>query len=1017
MQAFGPYAGRETIDFREAVETGLFGIYGQTGSGKSSIFSAMTFALFGQAAKSEQEASSLRSDHADAGLITEVELVFDVGSKRYVVVRRPEQSRPKKRGEGETKTQHEAFLFDATGRALDDLKDGSYGPVIAEKKVRTVDDAVTDLLGYGSEQFRQIVLLPQGRFETFLAAKTKERLGILRDLFDVSVYRNFTAKLKADAEEIERKVQREREVCAGRLASVGFESTDALLEGIQFAGQQYQERETIETDARTAHTAAQKALQTAQTLEQKFAAAETAQEALAKLNECNTEMQALAKQVERAGRAKTLLDPEQSKAAAAKEVEQATEKLNSAKTTLDKANKKSEAAERAHKFEEDRAGEIDDLSGQIRDLAQFKVTLEKARGQAKAVATAESNAKAAKSNWQAAARQLEGHQSEYQTKDDALKSARKTEAKRIEISGKLSELNLALRSAETYAKATAAVQAASTAVARLDSDYKRAAANEKAAQVELQSAEQKLAVVQALHLASRLQDGEPCPVCGGTEHPAPATGSIEHAGLDGAFREAKEVCETAKQESQKIKAKLDRERGALGVKEARLKEQKRPNIESELLRKNYMEKNEALNKLGPATDVNFAEKELEELGQNVKDLTNERDQLQQQFNERQNDHSRETVRLEEMLSSVPNELRDGNALTKAINTKQLDLKRRLKAFDDAIKAASEAAKEAVAASRDLEAAKETLTSSNGRRQNAIQSFNARLAEVALSVEEFEALKQAIKTMGDDHETVDEYNKRLLIAENRSNDTAEAIDGLERPNLKALEVNQSETDRILTGASGDKATAKSRLDSLNALKDELAQTLQNLDEEEKASGPLRSIAALANGDNFQKLDLETFAIGAMFDQVLEAANLRLGPMTANRYRLERDLEGSGRGRRGLGIQAFDQFTGKTRPTSSLSGGETFIAALALALGLADVVESSSGKVRLDTIFIDEGFGSLDTENGSGTLDQVLNVLNNLVSQNRAVGLISHVPLVQEAIPNGFYVRKHLTGSSIETRAPM
>jgi exonuclease SbcC len=178
--------------------------------------------------------------------------------------------------------------------------------------------------------------------------------------------------------------------------------------------------------------------------------------------------------------------------------------------------------------------------------------------------------------------------------------------------------------------------------------------------------------------------------------------------------------------------------------------------------------------------------------------------------------------------------------------------------------------------------------------------------------------------------------------------------------------------------------------------------------------LRNIAAATNGDNPHALTLETFAIGAMFEQVLKAANLRLGPMTTNRYQLERDIDGGGRGRRGLGIQVLDAHTGKTRPTTTLSGGETFIAALALAIGLADIVESISGKVRLETIFIDEGFGSLDTENGTGTLDQVLHILNTLVSQNRSVGLISHVPLVQEAVSNGFYVRKGLTGSTIEVR---
>ena len=184
---------------------------------------------------------------------------------------------------------------------------------------------------------------------------------------------------------------------------------------------------------------------------------------------------------------------------------------------------------------------------------------------------------------------------------------------------------------------------------------------------------------------------------------------------------------------------------------------------------------------------------------------------------------------------------------------------------------------------------------------------------------------------------------------------------------------------------DFAVVSGRVEQLEKLGKSLEETMRKLDEAEAESGPISKIAALTNGDNPLNLKLETYAIGAMFDRVLEAANLRLGPMTSSRYQLERDTEG-GRGSRGLGIQVFDVHTGKSRGTDTLSGGETFIAALALALGLADVVESASGKVRLDTIFIDEGFGSLDTENGSGTLDQVLNVLNSLVKQSRAVGLI-------------------------------
>ena len=168
--------------------------------------------------------------------------------------------------------------------------------------------------------------------------------------------------------------------------------------------------------------------------------------------------------------------------------------------------------------------------------------------------------------------------------------------------------------------------------------------------------------------------------------------------------------------------------------------------------------------------------------------------------------------------------------------------------------------------------------------------------------------------------------------------------------------------------------------------------------EQSSGSLRGLAEAFDGQNELWTSLETFAIGAMFDQVLEAAKLRLDPMTSGRYRFERDtVSVSGRSKRGLDGRVHDIETGWAREIITLSGGETFIAALSLALGLSDIVEMTNGAIRLDTIFIDEGFGSLDTENDDGTLDQVLQVLQNIVGERRAVGLISHVPLVQQPAP--------------------
>ncbi len=1014
MQALGPYPNREVIDFRDAIEAGLFGIYGPTGSGKSTIFSAMTFALFGEAAKSEQDAPSLRSDHAEANLTTEVELVFDIGERRLVVLRRPDQVRPKLRGEGETRSLHEAFLFDATGMALDEIEEGQRGKIIAEKKVRTVDQAIEDMLGYGSEQFRQIVLLPQGRFETFLSAKTKERLEILRDLFDVSLYRKLTEKLKADAEIVERRVREEREICARRLITEGFESTDALIAGISDAGDQHSELLKQEIAARTALEVAQKALQEGEKLEAQFRASEDAQKALSDLLASKGDMEELAKQVKKAEKARSLLDPESAVSDAINDVQEAEQKIKTAQDTATSANDKKASAAEALKQEEDRAAETTGLEKQLQELERHKQALERAEGLTKVVEEAQAAEQKAFQKLQETQRLLTEHQSERQAKAEAVRTARQTEDQRNGTTTRLTKLNADLAAAETFEKAKSAIDSSENKLVTLTLDYETAKSAEETSRAKFEAAERGLSEVQAAHLASKLTEGEPCPVCGATEHPAPATGSVEHAGLDKAFRDTKAAWQKADQAAREAGQKLANAEGVLKERKKNLASLQEPTLSVATIREQVEIEQGALEDLGPETDIAAADAEIEHLANKIIGLEKERDKLRDYHSKQQRSTASAKARLEEMLVAVPEELRNADALSDKTDTTSRALAKRVKTKEVAQKAATETRENAIAAGKELEAAIEALKACNERLNRAKKTFGSRLEQTELSREEFVTLKPAIESIEEDRSTVDEYRRNLKNAEETARNKADEIRDLVRPELAEIESKQEEAKKNLAVATNLRAGAEHHLAHLTGLRDELADTLRKLDQEEATSGPLRTLAALMNGDNLQKLDLETFAIGAMFDQVLEAANLRLRPMTANRYQLERDLEGGGRGRRGLGIQVFDVFTGKTRPTATLSGGETFIAALALALGLADVVESASGKIRLDTIFIDEGFGGLDTENGSGTLDQVLNVLNSLVSQNRSVGLISHVPLVQEAVPNGFYVRKSLVGSVVETR---
>ncbi len=1014
IQAFGPYAGREVIDFRNAVEAGLFGVYGQTGSGKSTIFSAMTFALFGKAAKSEQEAASLRSDHAEPGVLTEVEFVFDVGGKRFVVLRRPEQKRPKRRGDGEIKEAHEAFLFDATSLALEDINTKQRGKIIAEKKVADVEAAISDILGYRLDQFRQIVLLPQGRFETFLAAKTKHRLAILRDLFDVSLYRGLMDHLKGQADHAEKSVRAAHELHQHRLSEEGFESADALAAGIEEAKALYTRLLKDEKTARKADKAARDELRIAQDVDTKFKEAEDAQTQLVKLQVREDDIARLQKRVELAEKARYLLDAEQHVHEVLRESEDAKNQFDDMRALSSHAEETFKAAALSLKKEEDRASELDELRRRLSELQRYSEALEKASDHRQKVKKAEDSARQAIKAFNDAQQDVKDIRAVRLEKNKTLKTARQSEARRRDMKERLAKLSADLLAAQTYQKAEQDVKKAQINFERQKTNRDAAEQTSKMARYQFEKAERNFSAAQAQHLASKLETDMPCPVCGAKEHPAPATGTIENASLDRACHEAKDALQQADEIFREAAEKLARTQGALKERKDHLTRLARPADSVVELIGRTEEVRKTLDQLGPVIAIEAEEDALDQIDKTILTMEASQNKLREAADGRRRHADAEKTRLEERLSAVPEPLRILDVLTNTQAETLQALEARELAKREAAEHEKRAREAALVAQKDCEAAGNVISACRKRHDKAVSDLNEKLSKASMSEEEFRVLKPAIVTIETDRQAVAEYGRQFKNAQETAKIKAEAVAALVRPDLDLLQEKQGKAADNLTEATERRTGAANDVDRLVKLSDSLTETLRRVDALEEETGPVRALSALFNGNNQHKLDLETFAIGAMFDRVIKAANLRFGPMTSHRYQMERDLDGGGRGRRGLGIQVFDIFTGKARPTATLSGGETFIAALALALGLADVVESTSGKVRLDTIFIDEGFGSLDTENGSGTLDQVLQVLNDLVSQNRAVGLISHVPLVQDAVPNGFYVRKQPAGSSVEAR---
>lgn len=1017
LQAFGPYAGRQMIDFQEAVAAGLFGIYGQTGSGKSTIFSAMSFALFGEAARSEQETISLRSDHAAPDLPTEVEFVFDLGERRYLIRRRPDQMRPKQRGGGETRDAHEAWLFDATGLPLDEIDADKPGKLLAEKKVGLVREAVTSLLGYGPEQFKQIVLLPQGRFEAFLAAKTQERQDILGALFDVSLYRRLASKLKAEAEVAERQVRDERAVCLGRLAADGFESMAALDQGIAEAAAQFDEKLQAEQQRQADLGAAQAQLHEARATDDLFKAAAQARQAQQRSLDRVPEITALKAQVTAAERARVLAENEERVIAAEREWTEAKDRLDSLKALETIAFDKAQQASDLHRQHLAGRQEMDTLGRSIEQLQRDRDRLAKAAGLTTELEAARRYAAEIKDAFETLETDLARRIAKRQGEEQALKQARIVQDQRQSVTARLATLERDLKQAEMLERAERDLtQARRRRQDQMHRQAERQKASAEAAAL-FEAAERRLASAQALHLAAKLAPGAPCPVCGATDHPQPAQGDIYHAGLTEAFREAKQAMDAAYRDEQAGAAALASADATIMERERQLSELERPERDIQVLRQDWEETGGALKALGPTIDIATVEARLEAFAKNIAEADAELHRRRDLLAAAKTETSTLQARVADMLEGIDPVLRDPAVLDRRLRQSTDLLANREKALVQSEQSATETREAALAARKDREAGENLLAERQERMQREILIFETRLSEAALTRADLQRLKPAIATLDRDKGVIDDYQRELHRIGERLAELEAALVGKEQPDMASLEASRAVAEAALKIATDQRATAAARARHLQRLRQDLSDIARRLDEAEAASGPLREMSALFDAQNRQKLKLETFAIGAMFEQVLRAANLRLGPMTNGRYRLERDIESGGRGKRGLGILAFDIHTGKARPTATLSGGETFIAALALALGLADVVESASGKVRLDTIFLDEGFGSLDTENGSGTLDLVLQALNSLASQNRSVGLISHVPLVQEAIPNGFYVRKDRDGSHIEKRGLM
>ncbi|WP_120521281.1 AAA family ATPase [Arthrobacter celericrescens] len=989
IEAFGPFAEVQSIDFDQLGAQGLFLLNGATGAGKTSVLDAVCFALYGSVPGARQEGKRLRSDHADPAAEPRVVCEFSARGRRFEVTRSPAWDRPSTRGRNGFTTQQAKTL-------LRELVDGSW-----EEKSSRNDEAgaeITELLGMDREQFTRVVMLPQGDFAAFLRSKASDRLALLQKLFG-------TARFEALEQQLARQAQYARAVVE--------KEEGGLLLLMQRA-----DAEFAELGTGLAEPAGQ-------------------DEASEPSPEIRLEAMEDAARAELAGRRQAAEAAEAlglqlaDRLRAAQEHSQRHARLHSAALRRDAL---ADAAETVRESRErlGRHAKATVLSGHLDAMDRASAARSAADA---ALEAARARLRAASMDCDDPAAALAGVQEQLAVLDARVPDEQKLSdiAARLDAldSGKLRrEAGVGLRTAELASLREEATDLAAQLAplesesAKLDQREQDAAA--AAGLVETvdryANARRNVASVAGRHsaarenslglrqdwldlrelrlqnaaaeLADKLERGESCPVCGSREHPQPAEAAL--SGLDMADEEqaAHERFEASELELQLLTAEL-----AAAEQEAAVLAGQGGDGDPGEVRARLASARESLaGARAAASELSGVQATLERLGTAIdaaeQDLARAAHEAAQEESTAAALHERQ-AELETMLVALR-----GGFDTLASRIAALSGERAL-------------LQAVVSAVQQVERAEESCEGAGRALGQALPAAGFASAEAArrelLDAGESARLERQVREADEESARVAElFESEDLVLAAKEAQVGEVPLGAEGISELAQEARRgAESARNLDLAAG---LASRTVESLASLRSRYLAAADAIRVPRERARLLTNLADTARGagDNSYKMSLNSYVLAARLEQVADAASERLVAMSDGRYTLRHTDARAARGQKsGLGLEVVDEWTGQHRDTATLSGGESFMASLSLALGLADVVQQESGGVDIETLFVDEGFGSLDEQ----TLEQVMDALEGLRDGGRVVGLVSHVAEMKLRIASQLQVEKGRNGSTV------
>ncbi|WP_226531894.1 AAA family ATPase [Microbacterium paraoxydans] len=988
VEGFGPFRSRQIVDFDGFGDDGIFLIAGRTGAGKSSILDAVCFGLYGGVPRYDGGEKRLRSDHCEPDDPSEVVVEFSTPSGRFRVTRSPEYLRPAKRGGGLTKQ--------AAAVSLDEWTEAGW----VGRAARAVDVAgdLDEILQLSREQFLQVILLAQNRFSEFLLAGSRDRQSLLRRLFGTQRFEDVQARFD------ERRRQAEQ-VLGARLATVDarVDEAERLVDSSGLSG---------EADDGTAPPAAKEQPTTSQTIDERLDALRRAQaradyraerraseqadaekraaEADAALATTREEQRAQQER-DRARAALARLEADAPLIDAVRAELTAARAAEALRSTIASASRSRALVDDAATAEERARAEWDalgvDVDGDLETWATARTreigSWERARELEEQAPALDEDLRIAAAAVEAATARLEAGEAERLSLPEAVAASQAERDQTRRVADRADDLRIAQESAGARVAAAKAAQRLQGDQNSVERELTAATTEHAEAQMSLAQLRQRRSEGMAGELASSLRPDDPCPVCGSVEHPNLATHSDPVSPED--ITDAENVRDDAARRERELMSAVSTVGAELAAALARadgrsVEEAEREHAEAQAA---------YARSLSAVEDVEAIDAKLVALTARVERL--------------------EAEKAEDAATLA--QARENQALLRQREAQAREAIAEARGDFDTVAARLADVATKIAAARALAAAiaehrrrSEALVAAESERDTALADSPFHDAVTAEQALRSSTAQESLDARIAQHAGQREKERGILFDLELRTLPEEPID------LKPAEEASESARALWKGAVDEAARAAGVAERLEGLIESAAAEHARTTAEATEFELLQNLAdtVAGRGANTHKMTLETFVLAAELEEIAEAANRRLHDMSTGRYQLRHSDALAARGAAsGLGIVVFDAFTGHARPPQSLSGGETFLTSLALALGLAEVVTARAGGIRLDTLFIDEGFGSLDGD----TLDVAMRTLDELRQGGRTVGVISHVEAMQEQIPAQLTVRALPNGPSV------